>query len=315
MSIIYWTYYNSGKGHLKTSCRGNNKSVIIYNQQGFVRFTYTDDDREVITQYYTENDKLVKNIVKTSQGRSKDIRARSYTWPGEYYNYVDPHLKEPRKRHIDNPVSTMLFTHDQGYMRNAFQHPDWEDEYLPIFAETDVLFAPYILLGADRIGNFMDGNIRPVSQRCMEFVKSCKSILPYKEDLVDSMISKLACFDKLKMARKSLQRKGKPVIYRDLFDAFKKDKEIVYLHLDDILRQSRKTEYTLRQLGIPYEYFNLDKDSYAEVFGMTYNEVPRDHTHPTWDLNDEETYKNWCKVRDIAVQYIEDTNLKDWRLP
>ena len=84
MSIIYWTYYNSGKGHLKTSCRGNNKSVIIYNQKGFVRFTYTEDDREVITQYYTENDKLVTDIVKTSQGRSKDIRARSYTWPGEY---------------------------------------------------------------------------------------------------------------------------------------------------------------------------------------------------------------------------------------
>ena len=100
-----------------------------------------------------------------------------------------------------------------------------------------------------------------------------------------------------------------------MFDAFKKDKEIVYLHLDDILRQSRKTEYTLRQLGIPYEYFNLDKDSYKDVFGMNHIEIPRDHTHPTWDLNDEETYKNWCKVRDIAVQYIEETNLKDWRLP
>ena len=73
MTIIYWTYYNSGKGHLKTSCRGNIKSVIIYNQKGFVRFTYTEDDREVLTEYYTDNDKLLSNVVKTSQVKSKEI--------------------------------------------------------------------------------------------------------------------------------------------------------------------------------------------------------------------------------------------------
>ena len=86
----------------------------------------------------------------------------------------------------------------------------------------------------------------------------------------------------------------------------------MWLHLDDIVNEGRNIEYRLRELKIPYEYFNLDKDDYA-VFGCT-AQLPHDYTHPDWDLTNEKTYNNWSKLKRMAEEYISVRQLKDVRL-
>ena len=71
-------------------------------------------------------------------------------------------------------------------------------------------------------------------------------------------------------------------------------------------------EYRLRQLDIPYQYFDLDNDNY-DIFECT-NKLPSTYTHPDWDLTDNKTYSNWTILRDIAEEYIELRNLHDMRL-
>ena len=97
-----------------------------------------------------------------------------------------------------------------------------------------------------------------------------------------------------------------------MFDAYVKQRDLVWLHLDDIVNEGRNLEYRLRELKIPYEYFNLDKDDYS-IFGCDVS-LPSDHTHPDWDLTNEKTYDNWSQIRRIAEEYISVRQLKDVRL-
>ena len=296
MRIIYWGAYNTGKAHVRMLHRASNKKSLSFNTSGHFAYVLRYEKNVEYEDFYQKLDKIecisrVKNTMPSTR--------LCYDY-GEQYNYVDdrPPLKRSFQQRIKG-LSTMFNDMQWDYLLD-----EWED--------CEFVMTPYPIIGIPNQSECNRGRRIEPSDKCIEFIKNSVNIVPYKENHLDSIISKLACFDKGLAARRSFKITGKFVVFKDLVDAFVKHREMVWLHLDDIMNEGYNIEKRLRQYNIEYQYFNLDKDDY-DIFDCQVN-LPRTYTHPDWDLSNEKTYDNWSQLRHIAEEYISDRNLQDARL-
>ena len=65
--------------------------------------------------------------------------------------------------------------------------------------------------------------------------------------------------------------------YEDLQSLYEKNKDILWQFLDTQIGQVHKIVRSLESKKIPYQYFDLDTDSYKDVFGFKLD-LPRDYT-------------------------------------
>ena len=121
----------------------------------------------------------------------------------------------------------------------------------------------------------------------INFIRNCNNIVPYKENILDSAISKLDKFSDIKTPFK-----------HDIVKAYEVNKNFVWIYLDNLIyNHPQWFERLLQQYDIPYTYFNLDKDNYYEVFGWEIA-IDSDITHPNqrWSGLDE----RYNPVKEIA---------------
>ena len=295
---IYWGACNSGKAHLKMLFRADCKPQLNFTNDGYnvLKLDYVDSNEHEVFYY---SDGKIQSKIRRNNTTPNDRLKYNY---GERYNYVDDRPPVPRTRFKDRKVS-------QYYP--IFLSQNWE-HLIDEWYDCELMITPYPLIGIASPKHCVTQQRTKPNDKCLSLVKSATNIVAYKSNLLDSMISKLTLFDKIESAKKSKKLTGRFVVFKDLSDVYNKHKEMLWYHLDGILKEHREMEYRLRQLDIPYQYFDLDNDNY-DIFECT-NKLPSTYTHPDWDLTDNKTYSNWTILRDIAEEYIELRNLHDMRL-
>tara|TARA_B100000902_G_scaffold274696_1_gene260540 strand:+ start:408 stop:1289 length:882 start_codon:yes stop_codon:yes gene_type:complete len=240
-----------GKHHLREYARANKKTFTKWEQFSATRFSFTDvTTREVFT--------------------NENVNVYSYKTTG----YKDVHS------YTDCYINHKEYVHDSNRADNKTIFVDIQ-KCLP----TDILFPLYANNGVvNKISTYggeqLDNNI--------EYIKSCRNIVPFKTNLV----SKAAL-----LLNKFCQFNKRNPYGHDVIKAYKNDKQMVYQYLDDyIFNCSYYVEHWLRNNNIEYEYFNLDEDSYKECFGWDNTKLEWD---PKWKNVEPVPPDSWFKNRDV----------------
>tara|TARA_B100001079_G_scaffold120278_1_gene103372 strand:+ start:279 stop:1187 length:909 start_codon:yes stop_codon:yes gene_type:complete len=294
MKFVYWGTVNSGSHHIHQLLSYNKHRHIddsCNSAYTFDKYIYVDDIIGV-TSHYKSN--KFEGLVEHTRSEKPKYETWSYK---EYYNFIDDRILE--KKPYKNVDPDIL----EHYIPFLDQPPDtWQDLVLDKISDCVAINRMFHLLGY--VNHERKYNTTP---KIISFLKTYKNIVPYKTNLVDSMISKLNLFDPPKQSKKYTNKTGRPVFFKTILDAYNRDKNIVWSHLDDFTRQQRNIEQLLLDLNIPFEYFNLDEDSYKDVFEL--EGLPRDKTHPKFKHND-----NWNIIKNMAEEYIDIRKLQDPRL-
>jgi len=119
-------------------------------------------------------------------------------------------------------------------------------------------------------------------------LKGWTNVTPYKPINVDSIISKFnVCRPKFQFG------------YENLEDFYNNDKDELFAWMDNYLHEHTIIQDYLIDNNIDHIRFNLDTDSYKEVFGWT-KSLPRDHSSPKFDTSNPK----YQQVKSWAEEYL-----------
>ena len=189
---------------------------------------------------------------------------------------------------------------------NTFLEPfmEYDTKYIVPFldelCDVDFIIEPFHVMGRKMIGSMNKdmSDISDLEKYILNVYKSRKNIIPYKEDIIDCLASKLKRFSN----KHVLQR----LSTEDISTIAKIDKGIIWNYFDGIVRNLRRIEWYFQQRGLEAIYFNLDRDDYKETFGFDNNSLPRTATHPG-EYREREQYEQ------LAKEYVTMRKMKDMR--
>ena len=101
--------------------------------------------------------------------------------------------------------------------------------------------------------------------------------------------------------------------YSTVFDMYEKNKEDCWKYISKFDTDNRNLEAILIDSGVKYEYFNLDTDSYCDVFNWSIG-FDKHLTEPKYNLSDPDVLKRYNKALDICSEYLKVTGIRDNRL-
>ena len=138
-----------------------------------------------------------------------------------------------------------------------------------------------------------------------DWFRSQTNIVPYKSDLVECVINQLDNWGE----------------YNSDKPWWKVDKKKIWEHLDlTVFFMWYKVEKKLREAGIEYEYFDLDKDDWAKTFHVQ-KSLPRQimhHVYVQFNILEKEkkkkAYEDYRRMTEVAKEYIISRGKKDNRL-
>ncbi len=189
---------------------------------------------------------------------------------------------------------------------NSFLDPYMENNtkyILPCLDElldADIIIEPFHVMGRKMIGsmNMNMSDISDLEKYVLKIFKKRKNIIPYKEDIIDCLASKLKRFsNKHVLERMSTE---------DISDISKIDKSVVWNYFDNIVKNLRRIEWYFQERGLEPIYFNMDRDDYKEFFGFDNNSLPRTATHPG-------NYPERKYYERLAKEYVTMRKMKDMR--
>ncbi len=335
MKFVYWGAVNSGSDHLNRMFGFNQKQHIFFNSSPykFSKFIYPEPYRQQEYIFYKPRNKDKLEIISVRNTRVKDpFKEETYQY-AEFYNFVDKRTYRSQK-YCDGQLdlnfdydrsgieivegSNLAISYSKGnitktidlneyeeYLKHAPE--TWENYALDDMIDGELLVRPNPLLG------FVENNrVHNTTNKIVSLLQETINLVPYKENILDSMISKLNIFNPPKQSKKYTNRTGRPVSFKTIVDAYKRDKEIVWNHLDEFTREQRDIEQALVDNNIPYDYFNLDEDNYKR-FNCDII-LPRKYSHPNFNLEENEVKKNFTVLENMAKEYIMVRSLQDVRL-
>lgn len=321
--FIYWGGVNSGKTQIERLCVINHKSFLAYGRNQFlVKSTstpeYTKDTLEDklndnrykdVVVYYV--DKETKEVVERKVSMLFNFH-KTVIRPNESMHFVRNQTgKELNFRAdlhfithllgIHIPEDEFLNNYDNSLQSTGQYQDMWIEKYvdpynlnfykhiLKVLDEVDWVSCPYFLLSPTLKGmSFFKYSF------LIDAMKNFTHIIPYKSNIIDSLVSKLNLAHTLK--------------YKNLIEWYNTDVNTLWNAIDCYTNVSRNYERSLQFYNIEYRYFDLDKDRY-ETLGFK-NYQPVSATHPTLDKKTDE-YKFLEK---LAHEYIENRNFIDSRL-
>ena len=314
MTFVYWGAVNSGSDHINRMFEFNERQHVLYTNAAyeFNKFIYPESKVQELYHYYKarNQNKLVRILYKTK--RVKDPHTEHTYNYMEKYNFVDYRTTDFYKNQFitDSTVKRGLdknTTNIDDYEPFLNYAPNTWEFALDDMFDGELLIRPNHLLG---IVNYQRKYI--TTPKIISLLKNTTNIVPYKVDIIDSMISKLNMFDPPKQSKKYTKQTGRPVCFRSIIDAYNRDKEIVWSHLDEFTREQRDIEQALQDYDIPYDHFNLDTDDYSRFNCKIVTD--RKYSHPNFDLNDKIVRNKHDILDGIAKEYVTDRGLTDVRL-
>ena len=313
MKFVYWGAVNSGSDHINRMFEFNERQHLYHNDclYKFDKYIYPEPEKQECYQYFKprNENRLVRVLHATNRVKNPHTE-RTYTYM-EKYNFVDHRTLDYYKNKItSNNTDRRGLTDDvdiskyEPFLNHA---PNTWEFALDDMFDGELLVRPHHLLG---IVNYQRRYI--TTPKIISLLKNTINIVPYKVDIIDSMISKLNVFDPPKQSKKYTRRTGRPVFFKTIIDAYKRDKEIVWSHLDDFTRQQRDIEQALQDYNIPYDYFNLDEDDYS-IFECKIV-LDKKYSHPNFDTSNPVVEHKRKIFEDMAREYVTVRGLTDTRL-
>ncbi len=309
--FVYWGFRHYGRKHLECLFRYNRKSVteMQLGQKDFGivhKWSYEGN-----TQHYDTFYKLNKydNIqtYRESFDATSDELLDVYTDLGLKINFIvendylgygkhdEVNYKRNDKSKLTNyktsgtPLNYALggankdvyctYSND-GYMwhRHYFEDIATSDLFIPTMFSTVLTYQPFI-----------------------DHLKKQTNYIGTKSDILELMIARI------NLCNVDTTNKVHNINVSNVVEAYNIDREIVFSDLDHFISMNRRVEQKLRETKIPYDYFDLDNDSYTQFCD---NLLPRRYTCFSYDKNTE----RYQQVENIAKQYIFHRKLTDIRL-
>ncbi len=282
--FLYWGGVNSGTNHINRLLGFNKKPhVWMSGRYCFDTYTYMGETEIMTTYFKTNTNKVVTKIKR----RPVKVPSREICFVyGEKYNFIDDRTHEKNRNFY---YESTIHNLDDFYP--YFSENKWHD-MLPIIFDTEVVIRPTYLLDDD-ISN--------------SYIKECTNLVPYKTDLIDTLIHKLNIFDIKKQSRRYVERTGRPKYFQTIQDAYNTDKNIVWGHLDNIIGEQRDIEQKLIDKNIPYQHFCLDGQSYS-IFDLDVS-VSNDLTSGNFEHNTQ-----YHILEGYAKEYVTVRGLTDMKL-
>ena len=313
MKFVYWGAVNSGSDHMNRMFEFNERQHVFYTNATykFDKYIYPESKKQEWYHYYKprNENKLVRVLYRKSKVRNPHTE-HTYNYM-EKYNFVDHRTTDFYKnknitdssdrRGLDTEIDVSIYEPFLNHAPNT-----WEFALDDMF-DGELLVRPNHLLG---IVNCQRAYI--TTPKIISLLKNTTNIVPYKENIIDSMVSKLNMFDPPKQSKVYTRKTGRPVVFKTIIDAYNRDKELVWCHLDDFTRQQRDIEQALQDYNIPYDYINLDVDDYSR-FGCKIV-LDSKYSHPNFDTNNPVVEHKRKMLEDMASEYVTVRGLTDTRL-
>jgi len=211
--------------------------------------------------------------------------------------FTDKYFCDLLKHFPVSPSRNYLSTFLDPFMEN---NTKLVAPFLDELLDADIIIEPFHVMGRKMIGsmNMHMTDISELEEYVLKKYRRGKNIIPYKEDIVDCLASKLKRFSN----KHILQRLGT----ENASDIAKVDKSKIWNYFDNIVRNLRRIEWYFQERGLEPIYFNMDRDDYKEFFGFDNNSLPRTATHPG-DYPERELYEQ------LAKDYVIMRKMKDMR--
>tara|TARA_B000000557_G_scaffold264332_1_gene269368 strand:+ start:114 stop:1109 length:996 start_codon:yes stop_codon:yes gene_type:complete len=329
---VYWGGGMSGKSLLEFQHIYGNKTVayaldyIVRVKYGTCHFTgYKKHKKwwDVTQTYELHHKRIDEDAVRVSIKKHRKLQHilggvdRGYNIKlvqTEPMHYIVPDINKPspkpaseltmgrketkRYSKLKYKDSLVYFTsiNSQGYNNRSGMLESMKPEMYP---EVDTLI-PFFLVCNSK------GRELPID----EWYKDKRNIVPYKSNLLEMAVK---CLDGIN----DFRRGNKWGI--DAVQAIKDDKKYVYQYLDDeIIHHHHKIAKRLMKYGIDFEYFDLDKGSYKDTFGLD-RTLDRNIDNPVlFQLKGADDKKKarsrYFQLVDLAQEYLQSRNIKDNRL-
>jgi hypothetical protein len=146
-----------------------------------------------------------------------------------------------------------------------------------------------------------------------------RNIVPYKSNLVDSARNFLDLFPSKDFLDYQKGTSWKDRWDYSVFDVYETDKKTIWKYLDEsIFTEFESAPKKLKQYGIEFEYFDMDKDSYKKTFEIDkdplfrlggYNLMDQLKNFPT-----KQTRDRYHRLTDIAKEYVAQCGREDNRI-
>ena len=321
MTFVYWGAVNSGADHLNRMFEFNEVSHThhfgaVYK---FRKFLYPEPNLHQDWDYYKPigKEKLDKKFIYERKSYNP-FTDKTYKY-SERYNFVDNRTHNnlvihgsSDKRGMERTLyqmgkeeSTINYDEYEPFLKYA---PSvWENYALDDMVDVEMLVRPLHLIGMVKYER-----VHPTTDKIISILKKTTNIVPYKENIIDSLISKLNMFEPPKQSRRYSKRTGRPILFKTIIDAYNIDKSIVWSHLDEFTKQQRDIEEILQEYKIPYDYLNLDTDNYSR-FKLKII-LPKNYSHPNFDLDNEQINHKHNLLKNMAKEYVTVRGLTDVRL-
>ena len=312
---IYWGGADSGKLHLIKYAKLNSKTYARFKDYQIIKQYTTCKDYD-----YDVNDRLWWNVIENffiyyKRKDEETIRTSNFTrerfvplyFSSNNNNYCNQNwgkesemkwdnriLLKPEqfrkylgKEYIDTEIyNRIIFTANVSHTFDRII--DYKDKFCldEVSKDVDLLF----------LFVHTDGDKTNEMEYYSNKFRNHHHIIPFKEDMVDSIASKLD-----KVGHLGYHLNG-----CNMMDLYNNRKNELWAYLDTFSNHIERVKNILNKLGIPFTYFNLDRDNYVDVFGWGDNPLDNKTTHLHDTFESDINYDRWQDCIKIAKEYLSD---------
>jgi len=302
MTYYYWGDQDNGKNHLRCYAMQNDKTYLRVDKakKGYVFI------KTMSNTHHRGIDWIEHTITKIIYHNNNGLKVSQNTKRSIYTKFLGiGHLSQIHPYDLKKDKITMSDEDIKKY--SNIKYIDTEIYWYILNNNFKKALQP---LTKEIIGNKWEDILENVD--CMqvdnsvtEWKKDCLipyfregiNVVPFKSNHLDNYISKLDGFANF---IPEIQCGG------NLLETYEKDKEFVWLWLDQWNIKLKNIVEKLRKNKIPFTYFDLDNDSYKNTFKGWDYELSRDFTHrKKWWVMGDDFEKRYSKIKSIAEEYIE----------
>ena len=302
--FVYWGGHDGGKAHMKQYAILNNKTHLLWlirtnsMTKNIIKIYSTVHYHGIYWRDQTTRKIIYHNI--------NGFRKCEKTEDSIYHFLPFKHNKSSMVQKDDRTTFYQLkrkrnYTQDEikKYSQIKYINTNLYFDIIKFFIDKIGEEIPREMLVYDEIFKDVDLVTLPppehVVQDNVQLFQSSINIVPYKSNVLDSIISKLDLFESAFRENPFEDQRDD-----DLLEAYNSDKNIVWNYLDKYKREQDNVIRLLKKHDIPYIMFDLDTDSYKDTFGWEI-ELPRDYSHRKNSWQDSHRY---AIIHDIAKEYV-----------
>ncbi len=268
---VYLGLINSGKGQVLYYARTKKKTITKWKKRHIVKIIHDST--------FQIKEKLFEKNIYLTLTRDND---------------VDSIQIEEKDRIYNEAKNNKDWIWQENMMESGFINPN--SKWKPVPKGRDDIVYPHKQVIKKIDPSFMNEvdllllrDFSVITHNILLF-QSTNNIIPYKSNLLDSVISKLDKFGG--------QRKEE--FGNELLEVYGTDKKRIWNFLDCYLQDIDNTIELCKSNNIPYVMFNLDEDSYENTFGWGKMEY-RDISHHKKVWHNEEKYDI---LENMAKEYL-----------